>query len=180
MKEVANLFSDRFAALESAYFSEQSRSFSMSLPAGLITNDAHFVNQADTLRCFTAYFLVFGACLNQFIKKIGKANFQDTIIQVAGDFNRIPKYGSGGKDALLGSDHGWEGNVTSLLGGSLKPQVFGNVRTDSSRNDGHWGLAESPYAPLSVATYVGRKLGLDDEALGQLAGGVAFPSIEGG
>ncbi len=87
------------------------------------------------------YYAALSACLLELIDQLTAANiFDDTVIEVAGEFSRsaLPE----GE----GSDHGWPGKVSSYYSGRIRgPHVIGNVYStppDDSGFDpypGTWG-----------------------------------------
>ena len=88
------------------------------------------------------YFVALSACLLELIDQLKAANiFDDTIIEVGGEFSRSPL------PEGEGSDHGWPGKVTSFYSGRIQgPTVIGNIYStppdDSGFEDtypGTWG-----------------------------------------
>jgi hypothetical protein len=64
--------------------------------------------------------------------------FDDTIINISGEFNRRPRLDGSG------SDHNWEGGNLTMYSGSINgPHVLGNIRssTGEASYPGTWGFA---------------------------------------
>jgi len=85
--------------------------------------DEHNCSAGVSALINTRFTLAVGACLLEFIevlKSLGK--YQDTVIQLAGEFNRNPRAD------MSGSDHAFQGASVSLFSGQIeKTYIIGNV-----------------------------------------------------
>jgi hypothetical protein len=122
------------SALNGAYFSYQ--------------HDQHQAGVAITTLFGTAYFRAVGACLLELTNTLkatrhnsGGTLFDETVIHVAGDFNRSPRIDGSG------SDHGFNGSSAMVLSGALSGmQLTGNMYADAGpvfypSYGGTWGFA---------------------------------------
>ncbi|MEO1334928.1 MAG: hypothetical protein AAFV29_04770, partial [Myxococcota bacterium] len=94
--------------------------------------DEHTTGMMASLIFNAKYYVALSACLLELIDQLKAANiFDDTVIEVGGEFGRtaIPD-GSG-------SDHGWSGKNMSYYSGRFKgPTVLGNVYSTPPNNSG--------------------------------------------
>jgi hypothetical protein len=150
--------------------------FNFGLTGGAATNignaglamDQHFNGASISIYFSTIFYRGLGACLNELISSLkGTGEFARTLLQVAGDFNRVPvKTGAG-------SEHGFSGSGTSFYSGMIHggPYVVGNIvaRNESPNTPGSWGLASGatirpgvvrPIQPGDVANSVCSLLGI--------------------
>jgi hypothetical protein len=100
------------------------------------TFDEHNSGKMVVLLLRSMYFRAFASCNLALIDSLTAAGmFNDTVINMAGEFNRNPR------SNMTGSDHGWQGASLSLVSGLItQPQVLGNVRSQTSTNyPGTWG-----------------------------------------
>lgn len=104
-------------------------------------NDAHATGAISTMFYFSKYYKALSACLLEFTNSLknnthnNKSYFDNTIIHLGGEFNRIARANGSGQD------HGWQGSGTSIITGMTdKPHVIGNIKKSHSGR-GAWGLA---------------------------------------
>lgn len=147
-----------FAATEYIMRRDLCRSLSMRL-SGLRCGsfrpsfDEHSVGAMTSVWANVFYFRALIACqleLVDTLKDIGV--WQDTVINVAGEFNRNAKID------LSGSDHGWRGASVALYSGAVRePLILGSLTNDGSqRYRGMWGMgATDPVLnrPLSLGDF---------------------------
>jgi hypothetical protein len=90
------------------------------------------------------------ACLAELIDQLKAQNiYNDTVIRLAGEFTRNPR-------GLIGSDHGFRGQVLNLYSGAFSgPLIIGNLR-----NDGNLGWGSGGKIPE-----LGRQLNLNDSTV---------------
>jgi hypothetical protein len=130
--------------------------------------DQHFNGASISIYFATLFYRGLGACLNELISNLKRSgDFDRTLLQVAGDFNRAPsKFGGG-------SEHGFSGCGTSFFSGMIQagPHVIGNIvaRNESPYFPGAWGLASGatirpglvrPIQPGDVANSICSLLGV--------------------
>jgi hypothetical protein len=120
--------------------------------------DEHFAGSALSLMINSFKFRALAACLFELIRVLtADGTFDETVIQIGSEFTRSPR------NDQNGSDHGWRGNLMSILSGSIRePSIVGNTRAinppEISNNDQHfgsWGVAalmnlEGTRAELSI------------------------------
>lgn len=112
-----------------------------SLDGGLSTfshsNDSHTNGLMFSTFFFHMYYAAQSACLLELVDVLKARNlFNDTLIEVRGEFNRNPR-----RD-LAGADHGWRGASTMFYSGLFtKAEVFGNIyiNDDTGGHFGNWG-----------------------------------------
>lgn len=103
-----------------------------------VTNDGHNNGAMTSLFLYSKYFQAIAAGLNEFrnfLTQIGE--FDKTVIQLSGDFNRSARFSGSG------SDHGWQGTNSTVLSGMVKEHaILGNctARTGGTHK-GSWGEA---------------------------------------
>jgi hypothetical protein len=98
--------------------------------------DEHSGGKMVILLLRSMYFRALASCNLALIDSLTAAGmFNDTVINMGGEFNRNPR------SNMTGSDHGWRGASLSLVSGSItQPLVLGNVRAQTSTNyPGTWG-----------------------------------------
>ena len=85
--------------------------------------DEHATGVMVSLLNNAKYFTALSACLLELIDQLKAANlFDDTVIEVAGEFGRSPLPGG------EGSDHGWPGKMSSFYSGRIQgPEIIGNI-----------------------------------------------------
>jgi len=109
------------------------------LASGGIGHDQHFCGSVNSLLSTTFLYHSLSACLYEFIGVLKAAGvFDETVIQVGGEFGRDP---AGNQK---GSDHGWQAMSTSLFSGAIrKPLIVGNTKPYpvNSSTPGSWGAA---------------------------------------
>lgn len=112
--------------------------------------DEHQTGKMPVLYLNSMYNRAFASCLLELIDRLkAKGIFDETVIDVGGEFNR-----NGGNDGF-GSDHGWMGKSVALYSGAIKgPVILGNLAND---NENTWGKG-------GVVPQLGRQLGLNDMA----------------
>lgn len=112
--------------------------------------DEHSTGSMVSLFLNTLVFGAFGACLAEFIEALkGMNQFDQTVINVASEFNRSPR------SVQSGSDHGFRGASSCLYSGAINagPFVVGDILRDASGGDstndypGTWGYG----APLAAS-----------------------------
>lgn len=113
-----DLRSDALAAVK-ILKKEQSAVTVMGLP-----HDMHASGANSVILFMNAYYRGLTAGLLEFINAIGDSAWQNTVIQIQGDFGRTAR--SGGN----GSDHGYDQMVTSVFSGAFNngPVVVGNIK----------------------------------------------------
>lgn len=158
------IMAEHFAVAEYVLLNNLSSSVSIS-PRQLILNaanagvnafnfDEHFAGKMTTLYLNSMYNRAFAACLLELIDQLQAGQiFNETVIDVGGEFNR-----SGRTDGF-GSDHGWQGKSVALYSGAIQgPLILGNLRNDTDRNhQGTWGYG-------GVVSQLGTQLGLNHMA----------------
>jgi hypothetical protein len=109
-------------------------------------HDQHATGIAMTTYLGSVYYRGLAAGLLEFIKALkGSTNasganlFEETVIHLAGDFNRSPRTDGSG------SDHGFNANSVAVFSGALpaKLQLVGNILTNNPDKvySGTWGAA---------------------------------------
>lgn len=98
--------------------------------------DSHFIGAVPNLVYTSVYFASLTACLIELTtqlkkKKAGSTNLYDrTIIHLTSEFDREPR------PDLAGSEHGWNGHVSSFFSGSIeKLHVLGNIYANSTNGE---------------------------------------------
>jgi hypothetical protein len=111
-------------------------------------NDQHDTPTRLGVLLNAGFFRGFGASLLELIDVMkgittssGENLFNSSVIHVTGDFARSPR------NDMAGSDHGWDGQVTSVFSGAIDgPVITGNIAAHGrSGYVGSWGMA----APVS-------------------------------
>lgn len=109
-------------------------------PANLYSNvkrelqvDSHAVGLVPNLMCFSVQYMGLSACLLELIDQLkatkystdpadSRSMFEETVIQVGSDFDRIPDHTG------AGSQHGWWGNSFTYISGAIKNfKLLGNI-----------------------------------------------------
>lgn len=139
---------EHFAVTEYVILNDLSRSISLSL--GQMSNlslngntsrisrfDEHNTGKMITLYMNTMYYRALASCVLELIDQL-KANslFNDTVIDVGGEFNRSPRRN------MFGSDHGWQGASVTVYSGAIQgPLIIGNLlkQGPSAAYPGTWG-----------------------------------------
>lgn len=90
--------------------------------------DEHRVGKLVSLMCNTWLYRSIAACILELKAALTAVNkWDDTVVQVGGDMNRVPRRNG------AGSDHGFMAQVVSVFAGHLtKPVVVGNIRNAST------------------------------------------------
>ena len=104
--------------------------------------DEHKGGAMVSLMINTHYYLALSSCLYELISQYKSAGiYDDTIINIGGDFGRNPR------DDGSGSDHSPEANICTLFSGSMTGlNVIGNIKQDSQPEigcSGTWGYQAS-------------------------------------
>ena len=102
------------------------------------SNDSHRTGAIANLFLFSKYYQAFSAGLYELRRFLKDNNlFDQTLLQISGDFNRNSKTNGSG------SDHGWQGSNTTLFSGMIeKHQIAGNIKAQTNGNHkGTWGMA---------------------------------------
>ena len=148
-----------FALAEFVLTRGLSNSISVGIGAAerLIVNDAevahnvdeHFTGNMISTLVNTYSARALAACLLEFFDVLkatkGGQLFDDTVINVSGEFNRRPRLDGSG------SDHNWEGGNLTMYSGSINgPHVLGNIRASTGEPNypGTWGFG-APISELS-------------------------------
>lgn len=128
----------------------------LNINGGSVNNnsDEHFTGKMVSLLVNTCMARAHAACLLEFIDVLkAPANdlFDETIVNVSGEFNRRPRTDG------TGSDHNWEGaNYTMYSGCFQGPKIIGNIKAKTSESNygGTWGygaaIAEIGNRPLNL------------------------------
>lgn len=97
--------------------------------------DEHKGGSMVSLMINTHYYLALSSCLYELISQYKAAGiYDDTIINIGGDFGRNPR------DDGSGSDHSPEANTCTLFSGSMTGlNVIGNIKQDSQPEIGYSG-----------------------------------------
>jgi Protein of unknown function (DUF1501) len=120
-----------------------------------VGTDQHDMPARTAVLLSTSYFRAFGAAMLELVNAL-KATpmgpnsnvFNDTLIHVTSDFGRSPKYSPTQTATynLSGTDHGWQGQVASLISGAIdKPMIVGNITATHNANGykGLWGFGSA-------------------------------------
>jgi len=110
--------------------------------------DEHSGGKMPSLLINAQFFRAISACLLELIEQLKARNlFNDTIINVAGEFTRSPQ------DGGTGTDHGWRAaNITAFTGMVNSPVIIGNIKNSTDTNyHGTWGEG-GPISALGGAT----------------------------
>jgi len=95
--------------------------------------DEHFTGGMIALFLNSHYYRALSACLLELIARLKQANqFNDTLIDVGGEFNRSARTGGDG------SDHAFEGASVALYCGAVQgPHVVGNIQASARGGYGY-------------------------------------------
>ena len=145
---------EHFAVAEYVILNDLSRSVSLQLGTlnGLSTSgndqanfrfDEHNTGGMVSLYLNSMYYRALASCLLELIDQLKSAGlYEETVLDVGGEFNRSPRRNAGG------SDHGWQGASVCLYSGAINgPLVIGNLKANgpSAGYPGTWGYgAEIP------------------------------------
>ena len=102
------------------------------------TNDGHNNGAMTSMFMYSKYYQAIAAGLNEFRTFLeGIGEFDKSVIQLSGDFNRSARYDG------RGSDHAWMGTNTTVLSGMIKDHaILGNCSGRSAGTyKGSWGEA---------------------------------------
>ncbi|MCB0393103.1 MAG: DUF1501 domain-containing protein, partial [Bdellovibrionales bacterium] len=143
---------EQFALVEFVVTNDLSRSITICPRSisGIMINGgrANMIFDQHNVGCIISYYLnsmyyrALSACLLELIEILkSQGKFQDTVIDVGGEFNRNPRNNGSG------ADHGSAGGSMALYTGMLNsPMVLGNIYRDRGGNySGTWGQG----APIS-------------------------------
>lgn len=106
--------------------------------SGIITFDEHYVGSYVSFFVNSFFYRATAACIRELITQLKAKNlFNETVIQLGGEFGRNPRSNESG------SDHGWMADSTSLFSGAInRPMVLGNTRIEGAEHGaGSWGRA---------------------------------------
>lgn len=172
----ANAIAINFAIAE--YLLVNNLSYSVSVQGGSINNLTRNGNSSggasvDEHRTGTMISVLnnfylhraFSTCLLELIDRLKVAGiYNDTLVEVAGEFNRSPRANR------TGSDHAWQGKSVAYYSGSINgPVILGElVNSGSSTYTGSWGMG-------GVNSNLGKTADLMGQAL-TLAGLLRTPS----
>lgn len=104
------------------------------------SNDSHGLGTISTLFLFSKFYQAFTACLHELVETLKDHHlFEDTVIQISGDFNRTARANGSG------SDHAWHGSNTSFISGKIdRHMILGNTTAEiKSHYLGSWGKGAS-------------------------------------
>ncbi len=144
-----------------------------------IGTDQHDVPGRAAVLLSTSYYRGLSAGLLELVNALkatpsasGATLFDDTVIQISGDFARSPKYSPTQTATynLSGSDHGWQSQVTTLISGLIdKPMIVGNISANHGYTNyrGLWGVGSAVnfngskeiLSPRHVAAVISNMLG---------------------
>ncbi|MBP9707671.1 MAG: DUF1501 domain-containing protein [Oligoflexales bacterium] len=111
---------------------------------GYVLGDEHEVGRWPSFLANTYQARASAACLLELIDRLKQANvFNDTVIQMSGEFGRNPR-GQAGAERDSGSDHADDvGNVALYSGSFIGNEIVGNIAVESRdlplRYPGTWG-----------------------------------------
>ncbi len=116
--------------------------------------DEHDIGVMLSLITNAKFYTALSSCLLELIDQLRAAGvFDDTIIEVAGEFSRSPL------PEGEGSDHGWPGKVSSFYGGRIQgPHVIGNIYSSPPADSGFdpypgtWGYGAPVDGVQSILT----------------------------
>ncbi len=146
---VVRYMAEHFAVAEYVLLNGISESVSIS-PAGLnLLNsgstqfgqifDEHYGGVMPSLIINFYFYRAFSACLLEFIERLKEARiFDNTVVNVGGDFNRAPSLDGSG------SEHATRAASIAIYSGIIKgPMVLGNILKSSASTlyPGTWGAA---------------------------------------
>jgi hypothetical protein len=137
------LFSNNYSSTIHASIDYINATTSSSKPnESTIDNDAHDVDADTHLRAFSFYFRAIAACIYELSRSL--KDWDNTVVQVGSEFARTPR---DHKKTREGSDHAWEGTVSSIFSGAIRngPYLAGNIQEVARKDDefypGVWGKA---------------------------------------
>ncbi|WP_290730372.1 hypothetical protein [Halobacteriovorax sp. JY17] len=112
--------------------------------------DSHSTGSLINLLTCSKFFYIFSSCLDELINVLKatkldnhKSLFEETIIHVTSEFDRVPK------NSLSGSDHNEQAHVSTFYSGIIQgPIVLGNILVGSHQRDKNWGTIGNS-APVS-------------------------------
>jgi len=133
IQTINDVMAARFAAIEFIATNNLCYSVKAEIP-GMIFLDAptfsqiydeHEVGSIPSLLINSLNYLALSSCLSELIETLKTNNlFDDTLIMVNGEFNRLPKAD------LSGSDHSFKGASVCLYGGKISgPKIIGDITT---------------------------------------------------
>lgn len=143
--------------------------------------DEHSTGGAIALFLNSCYYKAMSACLLELVARLKSANqFNETLIDVGGEFNRRARTNASG------SDHLFEGASVALYSGIIHgPHVVGNIRTGPAGGDGYGAPVKDVglLAPSHVAATIAAILGVASpvtavNALVTTQDGVIKPIVE--
>ena len=129
----------QFVVAEYVLTTELSRSVVMRvLPIrNTINHDQHNSGSLATIYFNTLLYRAVSACTLELVDQLkAKGIWKDTVIEMASEFNRSPKFADGG------SDHGWQGKSVTYFSGAINnPLILGPIRrTLNNKYRGTWGV----------------------------------------
>jgi hypothetical protein len=102
------------------------------------TNDGHSNGTLASMFLYSKMYQAIASGLNEFKNFLSSIDqFDKTVIQLSGDFNRSARFDGSG------SDHGWKGTNTTVMSGMIKEHgIVGNCKTyTTGGHRGTWGVA---------------------------------------
>lgn len=113
---------------------------------GVWESDEHAGGVAVSVVINSFRYRALAACLYEFISVLkAKGIFNDTVIEIGGEFNRSPRNDGSG------SDHGWWGTAVSLISGAISgPHIVGNVKSAGVSSGANYGGSWGAAAPVRV------------------------------
>ncbi len=99
----------------------------------LHTFDTHDIGSVGEVLLNNCFYEVFVTLLNSFVITLKKDRiFDSSLIHITSEFSRTPRHD------CSGSDHGWQGQTSTLIGGMLKgTRVYGDILKNSSKDSDH-------------------------------------------
>jgi hypothetical protein len=146
--------------------------------------DMHETGAMASLVICTAYYRGLAAAILELSRSLGETNWNNTVLQVMGDFSRMAR------SSGTGSDHGFTQMATSVYSGAITngPFVVGNVRKTgvNANYGGSQGVAASidgynqagPPTPIMAASTVAALLNIPKNPFENLA--APLVKLEGG
>ena len=122
------------------FYSQKSKMLSGNNVKHSFQPDSHDTGLMPNLFLTQALFKAISGCLLEFKQILEKNSlFDKTLIHIASEFDRDPR------PDCSGSEHGWNGHISSFYSGSIKGlKVIGNIYTKSPgesyyKDNGTWG-----------------------------------------
>lgn len=155
----------QFAIAEFLFRHDLSRNITISLTEGTSPTVSGISNKHDehdqrdrqaSLMSMSAEFRAISAVIYEFSRAIESSVWEDTVVQIGSEYDRLPH------DLSYGTDHAADSNMLTFFSGAIqKPILIGNIKKngrEDARYKGTWGAAatvQTQWGELTIDPKIG-------------------------